>query len=187
MSWIDAGGCNTPPVTDFGTVNLGSSNVTSADCVVKFGASNDTSALRVYQQDGRGKAMFRPPSGVADPTFDGNAGMPTPFQGNGFVSTAFSAGLDQFEAIAVQTDGKIVAVGVSNGGAGGSDFAVARYNTDGSLDTTCGGNGKPTFNITSQDWASAVAIQADGKIIVTGASDVSGANPVACSYPVECG
>jgi hypothetical protein len=57
-------------------------------------------------------------------------------------------------AIAIQTDGKVVVGGVG---------ALARYNTDGTLDSTFGG-GDGVVAVVVAD----LAIQADGKIVVTG-------------------
>ena len=68
--------------------------------------------------------------------------------------------------MAIQPDGKIVMVGGST-----SDFVLARYNTNGSLDTTFGTNGFVTHSMlggTSEEIARAVAIQPDGKIVVAG-------------------
>ena len=48
------------------------------------------------------------------------------------------------------------------------DFAVARYNTDGSLDTTFGIGGRVTTDLSGWDRAYALAIQSDGKIVVAG-------------------
>ena len=74
----------------------------------------------------------------------------------------------------LQGDGKIVAVGGS--GAGDGDFALARYNTNGSLDTSFSGDGKQTTDFggfgdppSRVDFANAVALQADGKIVAVGA------------------
>ena len=66
---------------------------------------------------------------------------------------------------ALQADGKIVMVGGS-----GSDFVLARYNLDGSLDAGFGAAGLVTFDVgvDSSDEARAVAIQSDGKIVVVG-------------------
>ncbi|MEZ6078116.1 MAG: LamG-like jellyroll fold domain-containing protein [Pirellulaceae bacterium] len=64
---------------------------------------------------------------------------PSFHQGTGLVTTGFGAGtLDYINAIAIQPDGKIIAVGYTQN-AGNNDFAVARYNSDGSLDTSFGG------------------------------------------------
>ncbi|MCW2972027.1 MAG: hypothetical protein JWN72_300 [Thermoleophilia bacterium] len=56
---LDTTGCapNTAGVTLFGSVTAGSSTVTSADCVIAFGSSNDTSMLRIAQEDGAGRAL----------------------------------------------------------------------------------------------------------------------------------
>ena len=71
-------------------------------------------------------------------------------------------------AVALQPDGKIIAAGFS-----GLDFAVVRYNADGSLDTGFGTNGTTTTDIdnNSSDGAWAVALQTDGKIIAAGQSE----------------
>jgi uncharacterized delta-60 repeat protein len=92
------------------------------------------------------------PSGL-DPTFDTDGKVTTEFGGDD-------------TGMAIQPDGKIVMVGGSL-----SDFVLARYNTDGSLDTTFGTNGKVTHSMltgSSEEIARAVAIQPDGKIVVAG-------------------
>ena len=64
-------------------------------------------------------------------------------------------------------NGKIVV----SGNAGG-DMALARYNSDGSLDTSFDGDGKVTTDFGSNyDVAYDVAIQSDGKIVATGKSN----------------
>jgi len=77
--------------------------------------------------------------------------------------------------IAVQPDGKIVLVGRSSGlGGQPLNFTLARYNRDGSLDTTFSGDGIVTTNIAgrigSNDWLIDVALQSDGKIVAVGYS-----------------
>jgi uncharacterized delta-60 repeat protein len=62
--------------------------------------------------------------------------LDTSFSGDGKVTTSFSAGNDVGSGIAVQSDDKIVVVGTSDNGSGTSEFAVARFNVDGSLDTS---------------------------------------------------
>ena len=68
--------------------------------------------------------------------------------------------------MAIQADGKIVVAGGSN-----TDFAVARYNSNGTLDTSFDGDGKLTTDFGGYDLANTMAIQADGKIVVAGGSD----------------
>ena len=58
--------------------------------------------------------------------------------------------------------------------AGQRDFALARYNPDGSLDATFNASGKVLTNIGGFDSANALAIQSDGKIVAAGFSDASG-------------
>src|SRR5262245_6085883 len=93
--------------------------------------------------------------GDLDPTFDGDGKVITDF------GTAESA-----YAVDIQADGKIVAVG-NNGGSFG-DCLLARYNSDGSLDTTFDGDGKVVTNFGSNDRCSLVKIQSDGKIVIAG-------------------
>ncbi|MCW2924566.1 MAG: hypothetical protein JWM98_1970 [Thermoleophilia bacterium] len=50
------------PSIDFGAVLAGTSSVTSSDCTLTWGSSNETSMLRVYQQDGSGTALGGPGS-----------------------------------------------------------------------------------------------------------------------------
>ena len=99
----------------------------------------------------------RAAAGHLDPTFGGD----------GKVTTDMSGGFDGANAVAIQGNGKIVAAG-GIGGAGGR-FGIARYDTDGTLDTTFGGDGIVRANFTTgEDSATGVAIQADGKIVVVG-------------------
>jgi uncharacterized delta-60 repeat protein len=80
------------------------------------------------------------------------------------------ASQDLAGGVAVQADGKIVLVGQSSSPATNQDFAVVRYNADGSLDTTFGGDGIVISAISglSTDIASSVALQQDGKVLVAG-------------------
>ena len=88
--------------------------------------------------------------------------------GTGKVFTAIGAGNDNANAMAIQPDGKIVLAGGCVNGAN-TDFCVARYNVDGTLDTNFNGNGKVLSPIsTSDDIASSLAIQPDGKIVLAG-------------------
>jgi uncharacterized delta-60 repeat protein len=75
--------------------------------------------------------------------------------------------LSNINAIALQIDGKIVAVGSAyNNGA--MRCAIARYKADGTLDTTFGTGGIVSTSIGYSCWAKAVAIQSDGKIVIAG-------------------
>ena len=99
------------------------------------------------------------------------------FGADGKVLTDFGSGSDVLTALAIQSDGKIVASGYSFAG-GTADFALARYNPDGTLDATFNATGKvlTDFSGPGGDFAHALAIQSDGKILAAGISDQSAGN-----------
>jgi uncharacterized delta-60 repeat protein len=97
------------------------------------------------------------------------------FSDDGRVLTDFADGSegggDRVDDVAIQADGKILAAGTTYApGATTTDFALARYNPDGTLDLTFSDDGKviTDFLEASDDDARAVAIQPDGKILVVG-------------------
>jgi uncharacterized delta-60 repeat protein len=93
---------------------------------------------------------------------------PNPFfSGDGVVSTDFGNTTGETgRAVSIMSDGRIVVAGTVN-----NDFAVSRYNPDGSLDNTFSADGKNTTDINLVDKALAMTVQADGKIIVVGSTD----------------
>jgi uncharacterized delta-60 repeat protein len=97
----------------------------------------------------------------------------TTFGNLGKVTVKFgAASSDTATGVALQANGKIVVVGFTNAtGVGANDFAVARLNSDGTLDTSFNGTGKQTVDFGFDDRASAVAIQNDQKIVVAGTDD----------------
>jgi uncharacterized delta-60 repeat protein len=90
------------------------------------------------------------------------------FAGGGTRLLNLSAGDDYAFATAVQPDGKILIAGrvPDHGG----DFALVRLTRDGVLDTTFGDNGRVTTDFGGSDSAYAIALQADGKIVVAGSA-----------------
>jgi uncharacterized delta-60 repeat protein len=88
------------------------------------------------------------------------------------VTTDLTGHADSANAVAVQPDGKIVVAGEAQRTLIDFDFAVARYNPDGTLDHSFGGDGIVTTDLGTQgDGATGVAIQPDGKIVATGPTD----------------
>jgi uncharacterized delta-60 repeat protein len=98
-------------------------------------------------------------NGVLDSTF-----------GGGVVTPNFSAGDDLVQGLAIQADGKIVVAGSTISPE--TNIALARYNPDGSFDTSFGSGGKVItgFTPSSRERALAVVTAGDGKIVVSGAA-----------------
>lgn len=102
--------------------------------------------------------------------YNSNGTLDTSFGTGGMTTTVFGSSNVQAFAVAIQPDGKLVAAGWSITGST-YVFALARYNTDGTLDANFGTGGKLTTAFgPSVDYASAVAIQTDGKIVTAGLS-----------------
>ena len=103
-------------------------------------------------------------------------GLDPVFNGTGTQTVNFGDD-DRANAVVIQPNGKIVMAGSWDGGS--SDFAVARLNANGTLDSTFDGDGRFDFTFGSADFATGVALQADRKIVVGGYTDVNGGNDFA--------
>jgi uncharacterized delta-60 repeat protein len=106
-----------------------------------------------------------------------NGQLDTTFGSGGKVVTSF-AGSGPILAMVLQADGKIVAGGRSVYDLGYADFSLARYNSDGSLDSTFGpsGNGKVLTDYSLADGGpQGLALQSDGKILAVGGFSVTSA------------
>ena len=107
-------------------------------------------------------------TGLLDPSFADDG-----IQIANFGSTAGSRAV----AIAVQADGKIIVAGeIAYAAPNGYDFALIRYNPDGSRDLTFDSDGRVTADfgtaaLPSQDHATSMVLQTDGKILVAGNVD----------------
>jgi uncharacterized delta-60 repeat protein len=100
----------------------------------------------------------------------GNSGKLDPsFDSDGMLTTVVRPGHNEYiTGVAVHTNGKIIAAGSSSFGTTIDDFAVVRYNPNGSLDATFSGDGKLITDFGGVDTASDVVLQPDGKILVSG-------------------
>jgi uncharacterized delta-60 repeat protein len=102
------------------------------------------------------------------------------FNLDGSLDKSFGSGGEVFgpkgtcRAVVIQPDGKILAAG-SVVSAKSTDFALARYNTNGSLDSTFGSRGVAITDLSgnSFDMIEAMGLQADGKIVVAGVTEAA--------------
>ena len=100
--------------------------------------------------------------------YNADGTLDTSFDSDGIVTTDFGPGDDRAFSVVVQPDGKILVAGDSDNGSN-IDFALVRYNADGSLDTSFDGNGRLITDFGSgDDRGYSVALQPDGKIVVAG-------------------
>jgi uncharacterized delta-60 repeat protein len=136
--------------------------------------SNDPANAMAVQSDGKILvAGYSDASGAGDfvvVRYSSNGTLDASFGTGGKVITDIGTNSgDQATAMAVQSDGKILVSGASSAGIG-SDFAVLRYNSDGTLDASFGTGGKVTTNIDtgSTDWPYAMSLKSDGKIVLAG-------------------
>ncbi|MEY3346465.1 MAG: hypothetical protein RIR40_190, partial [Actinomycetota bacterium] len=113
--------------------------------------------------------------------YNTNGSLDTSFGTGGKVTTAIGSGYDNINTIAIQGDGKIVAAGYSDNINGiYTDFALVRYNTNGSLDTSFGTGGKVTNEIDPGDGSEAfsIVVQNDQKLVLAGSSFAGGGNSI---------
>jgi uncharacterized delta-60 repeat protein len=154
----------------FGTDGAIITNITDGeDRVLSILLNPDTTIVAVgYSNANTGLDDFALTKYLSDGTPD------TSFGNNGLVITDFNGSSDRAWSAVLQSDNKIVVAGHAWVGSN-FDFALARYNTDGSLDETFGEeeNGKTTTAFGSTiDKAFSVALQEDGKIVAAGYADI---------------
>jgi uncharacterized delta-60 repeat protein len=97
-----------------------------------------------------------------------NGTLDTTFGEDGLVITDFGGPNEFATAVALQPDSKIVAAGSGDPNIGKLEFALARYQPNGTLDTTFGSDGRVTTDLGNGYYATAVALQPDGKIVAAG-------------------
>ena len=167
---------------DFGLVRFntdGSLDITfggTGKVTADFG-KNDYGESVAMQSDGKilvaGTSQKGADSSFAIVRYLGDGSLDTSFGGMGKVTTDFGSLTNYANSLVVQSDGKIVVAGYS-GNDPHYDFALVRYNTDGSLDTSFGGTGKVKTTIGSNAIGESIALQNDGKLLVAGYADIGG-------------
>jgi uncharacterized delta-60 repeat protein len=171
--------------------NLDTSFGSAGTVITKVGSGTSTGANGVaVQSDGKivlaGEAGFKPGAEFALARYTSNGSLDTTFGSKGIVNTQLGSS-DCAWAEVIQPDGKIIAAGTSaqpdaSTGYPQNEFALARYNTNGSLDKTFGSGGKvlTAFGNSAPHGANvdaeinAIALQSDGKIVVAGYSSLTG-------------
>ncbi len=159
----------------FGTNGVVTTNVASFDAsgayavatYPKAGTANDGKIVAAGAASSYGSGQIQDMA-VVRYNLDGS--LDKSFGGSGQVTTSVGSSNDGAGDVIVQPDGKVVVAGWTGGS--GSNFALVRYNVDGSLDTSFGGTkakGVVTTDINnSRDSGWVMALQADGKIVVAG-------------------
>jgi uncharacterized delta-60 repeat protein len=163
----------------FGTVGIVTQNFGTS------GARNDGAEAVVVQPDGKTVVAGFAQRGTTDfdflvARFNRDGTPDTSFDADGSRFVAFDLGGtfdDRARAVVLQSDGKILVAGFATRTTG-TDLAVCRLNTNGSLDTTFDTDGRQTvaFDLggTLIDVANDLVVQADGKILLAGSATVSG-------------
>jgi uncharacterized delta-60 repeat protein len=95
--------------------------------------------------------------------YNSNGALDPTFGSGGKVTTGFPVASSSIQDIVIQPDGKILAAGGAD-----SNFALARYNSNGSLDATFGAGGRVTTTIPDAGSFTDIAVQPDGKIVAAG-------------------
>jgi uncharacterized delta-60 repeat protein len=159
------------PITFGGGVTLEVDGVTPLNNAVSTPIPRDQSHAQAIQPDGKivsvGSAYNGTNDDFAMARYNADGTLDASFSGDGRLTTDFAAHADAAHAVVLQSDHRIVVAGLAYNGSN-NDIAVARYNADGSLDTGFAG-GKVQLDLAgADDVAQAVAVQADGKIVVAG-------------------
>lgn len=139
------------------------------------GVSHELADGMALQADGKivvvGVAVISGSNDVSLTTrYNPDGSLDASFDGDGKVTTGFGAGTSFAHGVVIQPDGRIVVAGAANSSDSGNnfDFALVRYNADGSLDTSFGSGGMVTTDFGSYDSVMDIALQPDGRIVVAG-------------------
>jgi uncharacterized delta-60 repeat protein len=157
--------------------------------ITEMASGNDSIAAVAIQADGRILAAGKVDASVGDSEFglaryEPDGTLDSTFGGDGMVTTSFGVAPDGASDLVIQPDGRIVAAGFAGGHR--RQFGLARYNTDGTLDSTFGGDGKVTTNFTAErDAAYGLALQATGKIVAAGRAAGTGGRFALARYHTD--
>lgn len=175
-----AGGVDLPPAGHFALARLnpdGSPDLSfgqGGEVVTSFGFTDDRANAVVLQHDGKivvaGSSSTDNQGDIALARYKPDGSLDASFGQGGEVTTNFPLAYSEAVAVALQGDGKLVVAGDD-----GVHPMLVRYRADGRLDTSFGSGGRATLDLgtgagpfATDERASGIALQADGKIVITG-------------------
>ena len=174
--------------TDFGLVRFNTNGTldTSFDgdgkVLTEFFGNSDRILSVTMQGDlllAVGYAMHCYGEDLSVARYNPNGSLDAFFDGDGKLTTDFGGYFDAANSVAVQADSKVVVAGDAGDDPGGNSIAVARYNTDGSLDPLFDGDGKVTTDSGNGQHLGYAVAPASGKILVAGYANNSRNNDFA--------
>lgn len=151
--------------------------------VTSLQTGNDDLAGFILEPDGKmlvsGSSNNGKSNDFALIRYSANGTLDPAFGKGGIVLTSLGNGNDDGSGFALQKDGKILVAGSSDNGTS-KDFAIVRYNANGTLDASFGKNGIVLNSVQAgDDKATGLTILKDGKILVLGTSNNGKSNDLA--------
>jgi uncharacterized delta-60 repeat protein len=130
---------------------------------------NDTPTAVALQTDGKIVVTGYTDRDLALVRYNSDGTLDTSFASGGMELTDFGSDFASGSGVAIQSNGKIIASGTVGTSGAVTSYLVARYNTDGSVDTSFGAGGHQ-LTYSGDGASTAVALQADDKIVVAGSN-----------------
>lgn len=172
---VIAGECGDYQKEDFAVArynsNGGPDTTFGADgkVITDFGGSDHARDI-VIQQDGKIIVAGGSDGDFSLVRYNSDGSLDSSFGTDGMVTTDFYGLYETAYGAALQSDGRIVLAGTLGDSYPVYNFAVARYNSDGSLDGAFNTDGRVITDLGSYDYGRDVVVQPDGKIVVGGSS-----------------
>ena len=136
--------------------------------ITAMGGGDGTASAMTLQPDGKVLLAGTCSSDFCAARYNANGSLDTSWNGTGKLLTAIGSGYDSAGAITLQPDGKVLLAGYCYNGTN-DDFCAARYNSNGTLDTSWNSTGKVITAIgSSDDTSTAMTLQPDGRVLVAG-------------------
>ncbi len=185
---VVAGQCGNVGTRDFclvrynpnGTVNANFGD--NGQVITAVGSGDDAAESMAIQSDGKivvaGTCRLGSNDAFCVARYNPDGSLDDTFSSNGTVLTSVTADDDVGRAVAIQSDGKIVVAGYCGDTSVSVAYCAARYLSNGDLDDSFDFDGKVTASIGNfLDVASAIALQADGKMLIAGTTTLTTGDP----------